>query len=171
MLLQPTYFSSFATRHMGGNSSYSPATILVKAFRILPTTICGSTEQANPTISSEPTHNQLDLPTPILPNLTGNAEVKVPQYRAKACEDLTSPAGAVAPRRAKSRHSIPAGIDLTGDGYLTLREVLAVYPISRAGWYAGIKEHVYPASTPLGKRRVGWSRASIRDLIANPPKF
>lgn len=63
------------------------------------------------------------------------------------------------------------GIDLNGDGYLRLKEVLSVYPVSRAGWYAGLAAGLYPPSVPLGKRAVGWTRESIRQLIANPPKF
>lgn len=171
MPLQSISLPSFAASFMAGSPSYSPATILVKAFGILPTIGCGSTEHANPTFPSVATQGRLDLPAAILPTSAGKVNVEVSQQGAESCEDLTSPAVAVASRRAKSRHSIPAGIDLTGDGYLTLREVLVVYPISRAGWYSGIKKHIFPAPTPLGKRRVGWSRASIRELIANPPKF
>lgn len=69
---------------------------------------------------------------------------------------------AVAPNR---------GVDISGDGYLRLKEVLSVYPVSRAGWYQGISAGIYPSSVPLGKRAVGWTRESIRQLIANPPKF
>ena len=64
-----------------------------------------------------------------------------------------------------------SGIDISGDGYLRLSEVLSVYPVSRACWYAGLAAGVYPKSVPLGKRAVGWTRESIRQLIATPPKF
>ena len=64
-----------------------------------------------------------------------------------------------------------SGIDISGDGYLRLREVLSVYPVSRAAWYAGLAAGFYPPSVSLGKRAVGWTRESIRQLIANPPKF
>lgn len=64
-----------------------------------------------------------------------------------------------------------SGIDISGDGYLRLNEVLSVYPVSRAGWYEGMAAGLYPKSIPLGKRAVGWTRESIRQLIANPPKF
>jgi predicted DNA-binding transcriptional regulator AlpA len=63
------------------------------------------------------------------------------------------------------------GIDISGDGYLRLKEVLFVYPVSRAGWYEGMRDGIYPQSVQLGKRAVGWLRQSIRDLIANPPPF
>ena len=64
-----------------------------------------------------------------------------------------------------------SGIDLSGDGYLRLDDVLSVYPVSRAVWYEGMVKGIYPPSVPLGKRAVGWTRESIRQLIANPPKF
>lgn len=64
-----------------------------------------------------------------------------------------------------------SGIDLSGDGYLRLMEVLSVYPVSRAAFYEGIASGVYPKSVPLGKRTVAWTRESIRNLVANPPKF
>lgn len=69
---------------------------------------------------------------------------------------------AVAPNR---------GVDISGDGYLRLKQVLNVYPVSRAAWYEGMSDGIYPASVPLGKRSVGWTRESIRQLIANPPVF
>ena len=73
--------------------------------------------------------------------------------------------------RAERRRAASTGIDLDGDGFLRLNEVLAVYPVSRAAWYAGIKEDIYPKPVQLGKRSVGWSRKSIRDLVAKPPEF
>ena len=60
---------------------------------------------------------------------------------------------------------------LDGDGYIRLNDVLTVYPVSRAAWYDGVLKGIYPAGVKLGPRSVGWSRAAIRELIANPPKF
>jgi predicted DNA-binding transcriptional regulator AlpA len=72
----------------------------------------------------------------------------------------------------KSRRALrAAGIDVSGDGYLRLDVVLSVYPVSRAAWYEGMAAGIYPPSVSLGKRAVGWTRESIRQLIANPPKF
>lgn len=62
-------------------------------------------------------------------------------------------------------------VTLDGDGYLRLDDVLTVYPVSRAAWYDGVQKGIYPASIKLGRRSVGWSRAAIRELLANPPKF
>ena len=79
--------------------------------------------------------------------------------------------GASKPNRQTRRAFQASGIDISGDGYLRLNEVLSVYPVSRAAWYQGMADHIYPQSVPLGKRSVGWTRESIRQLIANPPKF
>ena len=62
-------------------------------------------------------------------------------------------------------------VSLEGDGYLRLEDVLTVYPVSRSAWYEGIKQGIYPAPVPLGRRSVGWSRAAIRTLVESPPKF
>ena len=73
---------------------------------------------------------------------------------------------------ARARRTFQAsGIDISGDGYLRLKDVLSVYPVSRASWYVGVADGLYPPSVPLGKRAVGWTRESIRNLITNPPKF
>ena len=92
----------------------------------------------------------------------------------KGADDVSQ----IRPQRA-SKQSDPGvravapirGIDISGDGYLRLKEVLVVYPVSRAAWYEGMAAGIYPSSVPLGKRAVGWTRESIRQLIANPPKF
>jgi predicted DNA-binding transcriptional regulator AlpA len=52
------------------------------------------------------------------------------------------------------------------DSIIRLPAVLAVFPISRASWYAGIREGRYPASVKLGPRAVGWRRSDIEGLIA-----
>ena len=76
-----------------------------------------------------------------------------------------------AARYKKPANNLPSMVCLDGDGYLRLNDVLTVYPVSRAAWYEGVQEGIYPAAVKLGRRSVGWSRAAIRELIANPPKF
>ncbi|WP_326999413.1 helix-turn-helix transcriptional regulator [Comamonas testosteroni] len=76
-----------------------------------------------------------------------------------------------AARYKKPAHNLHSMVCLDGDGYLRLNDVLTVYPVSRAAWYEGVQEGIYPAAVKLGRRSVGWSRAAIRELIANPPKF
>lgn len=89
---------------------------------------------------------------------TSEAELKDAELLVKANRGI---------RRAAAR----TGVDLSGEGYLRLRQVLELYPVSRAAWYEGMSRGIYPASVSLSKRTVGWSRESIRNLIANPPAF
>lgn len=57
-------------------------------------------------------------------------------------------------------------IDLDQPGFLRLKEVLTILPISRAAWYAGIQSGRYPPPVSLGGRRsVGWSTLAIKMLI------
>ena len=57
-------------------------------------------------------------------------------------------------------------IDLEQPGFLRLRDVLTILPISRAAWYAGIKSGLYPPSVSLGGgRSVGWPTSAIKMLI------
>lgn len=75
----------------------------------------------------------------------------------------------IAPHTKPVRHA--PSVSLEGYGYLRLEDVLTVYPVSRSAWYEGIKQGIYPAPIPLGRRSVGWSRAVIRALVESPPKF
>ena len=98
---------------------------------------------------------------------------KLPDHKSHPTfkSDPQDTGGSLKASRQIRRALQASGIDISGDGYLRLKEVLSVYPVSRAGWYAGLAAGIYPQSVPLGKRAVGWTRESIRQLIANPPKF
>ena len=50
---------------------------------------------------------------------------------------------------------------------MKLPEVLALYPVSRAGWYQGVKDGRYPAPVKLGVRSVAWRRTDLERLIAS----
>ena len=50
-------------------------------------------------------------------------------------------------------------------GFMRLRDVLRVYPVSRSAWYAGIQEGRYPTPVHLGPRMVAWRVEDIRTLI------
>ena len=58
-------------------------------------------------------------------------------------------------------------INLDMPGFQRLDSVLAIFPVSRAAWYAGIAEGRYPAGIQIGKRSVAWSNASLKALIAD----
>jgi predicted DNA-binding transcriptional regulator AlpA len=54
---------------------------------------------------------------------------------------------------------------LSPTGLMKLPQVLAVFPVSRSTWYAGIKSGIYPHALKLGQRSSAWSVESIRELI------
>lgn len=52
------------------------------------------------------------------------------------------------------------------DSLLRLPEVLALIPVSRATWYAGMKEGRYPAPVSLGPRCVAWRASEIQQIVS-----
>ncbi len=50
------------------------------------------------------------------------------------------------------------------DGFLRLPEVLALIPVSRSGWWAGIQAGRYPRGIKLGPRTTAWRASEIRAL-------
>lgn len=59
----------------------------------------------------------------------------------------------------------PPPDDPMPDALWRLKTVLKHFPISRSGWWAGIKEGRYPAPVRLSRRCVAWRASSIRALI------
>jgi len=65
-------------------------------------------------------------------------------------------------------------IKLPETGFLRLRHIIgnakvgvpALYPVSSATWWRGIKTGRYPAPFRLGPNSVGWRVEDIRKLIA-----
>jgi len=55
--------------------------------------------------------------------------------------------------------------ELPTTGYLRLKVVLQLIPVSKSTWYDGIKADIYPKGRPLGGRSVGWRVEDILDLI------
>lgn len=57
-------------------------------------------------------------------------------------------------------------------GYLRLPQILAIIPISKSTWWAGVRSGRYPQSTrALGVRITAWRAEDIRALIkATAPK-
>ena len=43
--------------------------------------------------------------------------------------------------------------------------ILPLFPVSRAGWYQGIKKGIYPAPVKLSERVAAWPVDAIRTLI------
>ena len=52
------------------------------------------------------------------------------------------------------------------DSLLRLPEVLALVPVSRATWYAGVKSGRYPRPVSLGPRCVAWKASEIQRLVS-----
>jgi prophage regulatory protein len=63
---------------------------------------------------------------------------------------------------AKTEANLP---QLPTTGYVRLPTVLAVFPISRSAWWAGIRDGRYPPGVKLGPRTTGWRVEQIRALL------
>ena len=50
-------------------------------------------------------------------------------------------------------------------GYVRLPQILAVVPISKSSWWAGVKSGRYPSSYKLGRCTM-WKAEDIHSLIA-----
>lgn len=107
-------------------------------------------------------------------------ELAVARKQALQAVETAPPAGSPAtpadkPQKASDQGPPPsprsrrkaerAPIDLDRPGYLRLVDVLAVFPVSRAKWYAGVESGIYPQSHPLGLRARGWKTADIKQLV------
>jgi predicted DNA-binding transcriptional regulator AlpA len=55
--------------------------------------------------------------------------------------------------------------DLPQTGLVRLNTVLAVVPISRSAWWAGVATGTYPKPVKLGPRTTCWRVEDIRALI------
>ncbi len=54
---------------------------------------------------------------------------------------------------------------LPAEGYVRLPQILAVIPISKSAWWAGVRSGRYPRSIRLGSRTTAWKVDAIRQLI------
>ena len=52
-------------------------------------------------------------------------------------------------------------------GYMRLPQVLAVFPVSRSTWWAGVSSGRYPKPVQLSARCTAWHAEEIRSLIAS----
>lgn len=50
-------------------------------------------------------------------------------------------------------------------GFVRLPQILAVYPVSRSAFWAGVKEGRYPQPVKLSPRCTAWRVEDIRALI------
>lgn len=59
----------------------------------------------------------------------------------------------------KSIHELPE------EAYLRLKQVLTYVPVSTSGWYAGVKEGIYPKSVSLSANTKAWRVSDIKELL------
>lgn len=52
-------------------------------------------------------------------------------------------------------------------GFVRLPVILAVFPVSRSAWWAGVKSGKYPQAVKLSERTTAWRAEDIRALIAS----
>lgn len=68
--------------------------------------------------------------------------------------------------RAQGPHDAGSGAPLPAAGFVRLPAILAVLPVSRSRWWAGVKLGTYPAAVKLGRRTTAWRVEDIRALLA-----
>lgn len=56
------------------------------------------------------------------------------------------------------------------DGFLRLPQVLALIPVSRSGWWAGVKDGRYPKPLKLSPRVTVWKASEIQAFIDGATK-
>jgi len=54
---------------------------------------------------------------------------------------------------------------LPAEGYVRLPQVLAVIPVSKSAWWAGVKSGRYPRAVKLSAKTTAWKISDIRRLI------
>lgn len=54
---------------------------------------------------------------------------------------------------------------LPDTGFVRLPQVLAVIPVSKSSWYAGIQAGKYPQPVKLGPNTTAWKVSDIRALV------
>lgn len=57
---------------------------------------------------------------------------------------------------------------LPDTGFVRLPQILALIPISRSAWWAGVREGKYPKGIKLGSKTTVWRAEDIRALIQLP---
>ena len=50
-------------------------------------------------------------------------------------------------------------------GFIRLPEILAVFPVSKSTWWAGVRSGRFPKSVKLGPRITAWRAEDIQLLI------
>jgi len=51
-------------------------------------------------------------------------------------------------------------------GFMRVKQILAVYPVSESHWWAGVRSGLYPAAVKLSGNVTAWRAEDIRALLA-----
>ena len=62
---------------------------------------------------------------------------------------------------------VEAAVPQPVDRFLRLPDVLAIYPVSRATWWAGVKTGRFPRPVKLGPRTTAWRLSDVDKLVAS----
>jgi predicted DNA-binding transcriptional regulator AlpA len=54
---------------------------------------------------------------------------------------------------------------LPAEGFVRIQQVLAIIPIGKSSWWAGVKSGKYPSPVKLGPKITAWKVEDIRKLI------
>ncbi len=57
---------------------------------------------------------------------------------------------------------------LQSTGYLRIKQVLKIIPVSKSTWWAGVKTGRFPSPTKIGPRITVWSVEDINEFLARP---
>lgn len=68
-------------------------------------------------------------------------------------------------RKTNHQTAYMARDGLPAEGFVRLPQILAVIPVSKSSWYAGVKSGRYPAPVKLGPRTSAWHVSDVRVLI------
>ncbi len=68
--------------------------------------------------------------------------------------------------RTKVIKTIQRTASLPDVGFVRLPQVLAVFPVSRSTWWAGVKAGLYPKPVKLGPRVTAWRVEEVRALLS-----
>lgn len=50
-------------------------------------------------------------------------------------------------------------------GFIRLKQVLEIIPVSKSSWYDGVRRGLYPRGVQISDRVTAWSRSDIQALI------
>lgn len=76
------------------------------------------------------------------------------------------PTSARAAREPVWQPVVSNGLALPATGFLRLRQILVVIPISRSAWWKGVRAGHYPSAVKLSARVTAWRVEDVRRLIA-----